>query len=74
MPTECSPDSLDFGTVDGRWVVGAFDGGVISSDTGALLLGAADKAIGLTRRFAACFSDGRDAGSIEQPSSVPGVT
>jgi hypothetical protein len=65
MPTECSLDSLDFGTVDGRSVVGAFDGGVISSDAGALLLGAADKAIGLTRRFAACFSDGRDAGSIE---------
>lgn len=38
---------------------------MISSDAGALLLGAADKAIGLTRRFAACFSDGRDAGSIE---------
>ena len=65
MPTECSRDSLDFGTVDGRSVVGAFDGGVISSDAGALLLGAADKAIGLSRRFAACFSDGRDASSIE---------
>jgi hypothetical protein len=65
MPTECSQDSLDFGTVEGRAVVGAFDGGLISSDAGALLLGAADKAIGLTRRFAACFSDGRDPGSIE---------
>jgi Transposase DDE domain group 1 len=45
--------------------VGAFDGGVISSDGGALLLGATDKAIGLVRRFAACFSDARDANSIE---------
>jgi Transposase DDE domain group 1 len=65
MPTECIQDSLDFGTVEGRSVVGAFDGGLITSDAGALLLGAADQAIRLTERFAACFSDGRDARSIE---------
>src|SRR5262245_52932560 len=65
MATECSQDSFQFGTAEGRSVVGAFDGGVISSDGGALLLGAADKAIGLVRRFAACFSDARDANSIE---------
>jgi hypothetical protein len=45
--------------------VGAFDGGVISSDAGALLLGATDKAIGLARRYAACFSDGRKQELIE---------
>ena len=45
MATECRQDSFDFGTVAGRSVVGAFDGGVISSDAGALLLGATDKAI-----------------------------
>ena len=56
---------FDFGTVQGRSVVGAFDGGVISSDAGALLLGATDRAIRLVRRFADCFSDGRDADSIE---------
>ena len=65
MATECRQDSLNFGTVQGRAVVGAFDGGVISSDAGALLLGATDKAIRLVRRFADCFSDGRDADSIE---------
>jgi hypothetical protein len=65
MATECSQDSFQFGTAEGRSVVGAFDGGVISSDGGALLLGATDKAIGLVRRFAACFSDARDANSIE---------
>jgi hypothetical protein len=65
MPTECIPDSLDFGTVEGRSVVGAFNGGLISSDAGALLLGATDKAIRLTERFAACFRDARDPGSIE---------
>jgi hypothetical protein len=45
--------------------VGAFDGGVISSDGGALLLGATDEAIGLVDRFAACFRDGRAAELIE---------
>jgi hypothetical protein len=31
----------------------------VTSDAGALLLGAADRAIGLVERFAACFEDGR---------------
>jgi hypothetical protein len=65
MPTECSQDSFDFGTVDGRSVVGTFDGGAITSDGGALLLGATDRAIGLVERFARCFSDARDPALIE---------
>lgn len=39
--------------------------GLISSDAGALLLGATDKAVRLADGFAASFSDGRDAGLIE---------
>ena len=65
MATECRQDLLDFGTVEGRSVVGAFDGGVLSSDAGALLLGATDKAIRLIGRFATCFTDRREAESIE---------
>jgi hypothetical protein len=65
MATECRQDSFDFGTVQGRAVVGAFDGGVISSDAGALLLGATDAAIDLVDRFAACFRDGRKPELIE---------
>jgi Transposase DDE domain group 1 len=65
MATECSQDSLDFGTVAGRRVVGAFDGGLITSDAGALLVGATSKAIRLIERFASCFRDGRDAEQIE---------
>src|SRR5574342_528456 len=65
MATECRQDSFDFGTVEGRAVVGAFDGGVISSDAGALLLGAADEAVELIDRFAACFRDGRRPEFIE---------
>jgi len=60
MPTECSQDSFDFGTVEGRVVVGAFDGGRISSDAGAVLLGQTNKAIRLVSRLAQCFEDGRD--------------
>jgi hypothetical protein len=65
MPTECRQDSFDFGTVDGRRIVGAFDGGLITSDAGALLLGATNKAIRVVERLASCFSDARDAGQIE---------
>jgi Transposase DDE domain group 1 len=59
MLTECSRDSFDFGTVERRQVVGAFDGGEITSDAGALLLGQTDKAIGLVSRLADCFQDAR---------------
>jgi hypothetical protein len=43
MPTECSAESFDFGTVKGRPVEAAFDGGLVTSDAGALLLGATDR-------------------------------
>jgi hypothetical protein len=43
----------------------AFDGGAVTSDAGALLLGAADKAIRLVGRFAGCFHDGRSPERIE---------
>lgn len=65
MTTECRQDSFDFGTVGGRRVVGAFDGGTITSNAGALLLGAADKAIRLVERLAASFRDRRDPERIE---------
>jgi hypothetical protein len=66
MPTECSADLFGFAPVEGRvGVVAAFDGGAITSDAGALLLGAADRAIKLTERFAACFHDERRQDLIE---------
>jgi len=65
MPTECSADLLGFARVEGRSVVAAFDGGKITSDAGALLLGAADRAIGLVERFARCFTDSRSAELVE---------
>ena len=37
----------------------------VTSDAGALLLGATDRAIGLVGRFAACFADGRVQAQVE---------
>jgi len=58
MQTECSPDLFGFAPVEGREVVAAFDGGAMTSDAGALLLGETDRAIGMMRRFVGfSFSD-----------------
>ncbi len=65
MPTECSPERYAFAAVEGRAVVAGFDGGAITSDAGALLLGATDRAIGLTGRFAECFIDRRRPEYVE---------
>jgi hypothetical protein len=65
MPTECSADLFGFAPVEGREVVAAFDGGAITSDAGALLLGVADRAIKLTERLATCFHDVRQQHLIE---------
>ena len=72
MLTECTSDMFGFSRVEGRSVVAAFDGGAVSSDAGALLLGAADRAIGLVDRFAACFGDERAQGQVihEIPAMV----
>jgi Transposase DDE domain group 1 len=65
MPTECSTELFDFAAVDRRPVVASFDGGAITSDAGALLLGATDRAIRLLDRFAGCFIDRRKPELIE---------
>jgi Transposase DDE domain group 1 len=70
MPTECSAEPVraelfEFGPVEGRAVVAGFDGGAITSDAGALLLGATDRAIRLIGRFAGCFIDQRRAEYVE---------
>ena len=39
MPTECTPTLFEFEAVEGRAVVAGFDGGDITSNAGALLLG-----------------------------------
>ena len=70
MPTDCSSDRFEFAPAEGRAVVAAFDGGTITSDAGALLLGATDRAIGLVRRFAAGFVDHRATDQIEHSVAI----
>jgi len=72
MPTECSADLFGFTPVEGRKVVAAFDGGQMTSEAGAMRLGATDQHIRLIERFAGCFTDYRDAALVEHrvPSLV----
>ena len=65
MPTDCTPNFFEFEADEGRKMVAAFDAGPVTSDAGALLLGATDRAIGMTKRFASCFDDRRRPDLIE---------
>jgi len=64
MPTDCSATEMAFGSSGARKLVGAFDGGAITSNGGVVLLAAADRRIGLSRRLADCFRDLRDGTRI----------
>jgi hypothetical protein len=68
--TECSLALFEFAPVEGWQVVAAFDGGAITSDAGALLLGETDRAIRLTERFASCLVDARMAELVEHDVST----
>src|ERR1700710_101060 len=65
MPTDCSPTLFEFAPVENHAVIASFDGGRITSDAGALLLGATDRLMGLPRRFAACFKDSRNGDFVQ---------
>ena len=65
MPTQCSENELDLGRSAGRKLVGAFDGGAITSNGGAVLLAGADRGLRLADRLAACFTDLRAADAIK---------
>jgi hypothetical protein len=57
--TQCTQFSFEFEPHFRRAVVASFDGGVLTSDAGALLLRQVDRRIGFLRRLAACFTDFR---------------
>jgi len=65
MQTECISDLFGFASVEGRRVEAGFDGGSMTSDGGALLLGATDRDLRLVDRFSGCFIDGRRPDLIE---------
>src|SRR5262245_33351760 len=65
MPTQCNTATLTFQPLGRRDVVARFDGGAITSDGGALLLGEAERLTGTLRHFAACFTDYRNPDALE---------
>jgi hypothetical protein len=65
METQCIQEQMVFQQLGRREVVGRFDGGMISSDAGGLLLREVEQRFGILKRFAACFRDYRDPQRIE---------
>ncbi len=65
MQTDCNPKLFEFEALGRKSVVAGFDGGAITSNAGALLLGQVDKGLKLVRRFAECFTDRRDPRYVE---------
>ena len=71
MQTGCIPEQCEFEALGRRRIVGAFDGGQMTSDGGAMLLREAGRLHDVTRRLAACFADHRDLRRTEH--SVAGM-
>jgi hypothetical protein len=65
MRTECNQFVFGFHPLKRREIRAEFNGGAISSDGGGLLLREVEKRTGILRRFAACFTDYRNADLIE---------
>ena len=62
-----TPEQLRFPPAAGYTIRGDFTGGEISSDLGALVLGAVDRRIGLIDRLTAAIAGSRDARYITRP-------
>ena len=56
--------SLEFPSVNGKQVVAQYDGGSITSDTGFLLLGEANRKLGLAAAMAAAIADKRQSSKV----------
>src|SRR3972149_10174188 len=52
-------------SVEGKQLQVAFDGGMLSSDGGVLLLREVERKLGIADRVAACLPDRRDPGRID---------
>ena len=67
--TQCNQSQFEFEAHFSRRVVAEFTGARLTTEGGALLLGEADRKIGLLRRVVNCFSDARDPQRIEHELS-----
>jgi Transposase DDE domain group 1 len=60
METQCIQEQMVFQQLGRREVIGRFDGGMISSDAGGLVLREVERCFGILKRFSGCFRDYRD--------------
>jgi hypothetical protein len=67
LQTHCTPRQFAFQGPGRREIVARFDGGRITSDGGLVLLGEVDRRRRIVERFATCFEDSREPGSVEHP-------
>ncbi len=65
MQTDCIPNLFGFQDLGARKVVADFDGGMISSDAGGLILREVAIASDLLRQFSSCFLDYRNQRFVE---------
>ena len=65
MTTECTKTKLMFQGLEGRDVVGRFDGGEITSCAGGILLREVEQRTRILDRLSKCFTDHRDPDRIE---------
>ena len=65
MTAECTRTKLRFQGLDGRDVIGRFDGGEITSDGGGVLLREVEHRTRILGRLSECFTDYRDVDRIE---------
>jgi hypothetical protein len=65
METGCQQMLFDFQGLGKRKVVAQFNGGTISTDSGALLLREVEHGRGILKQFSNCFTDYRDQDEIE---------
>jgi len=65
MQTQCHPKKLKFQDLNNRKVEADFDGGMITSDAGGLLLREVERGRQIIKRFSECFTDYRNENFIE---------
>jgi hypothetical protein len=58
--THCTQKEMEFQGIKNKRVVGKFNGGTITSDAGALLLGEVEMKTKIVKQFAKCFVDYRN--------------
>lgn len=65
--TDCNATSLPFQPHGRREIVAEFNGEMITSDAGVLVLREANERLGLISKFAECFDDFRNPDQIDHP-------